>query len=89
MKLDGLSAIVTGAASGLGAATASWLAARGVKVGVFDVADEGRNQARAIGGIFCKVDVSNEAQVVNGLIAAEEDDQLRRFASHRRVPPRR
>ena len=37
MKLDGnVSAVVTGAASGLGEATARAFAARGVKVAVFD-----------------------------------------------------
>ena len=36
MKIDGVAAIVTGGGSGLGAATAKLLAARGAKVAIFD-----------------------------------------------------
>ncbi|HEY9554471.1 SDR family oxidoreductase [Allosphingosinicella sp.] len=64
MKLDGsISAVVTGAASGLGEATARALAERGVKVAVFDRdVEKGEKVAAGIGGVFCEVDVtSNEA----------------------------
>ena len=37
MNLDGTTAIITGGASGLGAATARKLASFGVKVGIFDL----------------------------------------------------
>ena len=62
MKLDSnIAAIVTGAASGLGEATARALAARGVKVGVFDRdADKGEQVAADIGGVFCQVDVTSD-----------------------------
>ena len=41
MKLDSnISAVVTGGASGLGAATARLLAAQGVKVAIFDLQEE-------------------------------------------------
>ena len=41
MKLDSsISAVVTGGASGLGAATARALAAKGVKVAIFDLQEE-------------------------------------------------
>lgn len=65
MQLDSsVSAVVTGGASGLGAATARHLASRGVKVALFDLNSElGEALARDIGGIFCCVDVTNEEQV--------------------------
>jgi NAD(P)-dependent dehydrogenase (short-subunit alcohol dehydrogenase family) len=72
MKIDGTAAIVTGGASGLGHATAGLLAARGAKVAIFDMNEEaGRAAADAIGGLFCKVDVADEASVAAGLTAAE------------------
>jgi NAD(P)-dependent dehydrogenase (short-subunit alcohol dehydrogenase family) len=68
MKLDpSISAIVTGGASGLGAATARALAAQGVKVGIFDLQEEkGEALAREIGGAFAKVNVTDEASVDAG-----------------------
>ncbi|MEZ5260078.1 MAG: SDR family NAD(P)-dependent oxidoreductase [Ilumatobacteraceae bacterium] len=54
-------AVVTGAASGLGRATAYALAAAGVKVTVFDLnEDGGRTVAEDIGGQFWKVNVLDE-----------------------------
>ena len=65
MKLSSdISAVVTGGASGLGAATARRLARSGVKVALFDLnADAGEALAKELGGVFCKVDVTNEDQV--------------------------
>ena len=65
MKLSSdISAVVTGGASGLGAATARRLAKHGVKVALFDLnAEAGEALAKQIGGVFCKVDVTNEDQV--------------------------
>ncbi len=65
MQLDAsISAVVTGGASGLGAATARRLAAHGVKVALFDLnATSGVALAREIGGVFCQVDVTSEEQV--------------------------
>ena len=65
MKLDAnIAAIVTGGASGLGAATARQLASRGVKVGLFDLnAEQGEALAKELGGVFCHVDVTSEEQV--------------------------
>lgn len=72
MKLDSsLAAIVTGAASGLGEATARMLAGQGVRVAVFDMQQEkGETVAAAIGGVFCKVDVTDEATIDAGLARA-------------------
>ena len=68
MKLDSsLSAVITGGASGLGAATARRLAASGVRVALFDLNTEaGEKLAAELGGIFCKVDVTQEEQVDAG-----------------------
>jgi NAD(P)-dependent dehydrogenase (short-subunit alcohol dehydrogenase family) len=67
MELHGLSAVVTGGASGLGAATARALAAAGVKVAIFDRdADKGPAVAAEVGGVFCQVDVTDEASVDAG-----------------------
>jgi len=65
MKLNAnVSAVVTGGASGLGAATARRLAQHGVKVALFDLNEtQGEALAQEIGGVFCKVDVTSEEQV--------------------------
>lgn len=60
MKLEGTAAVVTGAASGLGAATAGLLAGRGAKVALLDLDERrGRSVAEAVGGIFCPCDVAD------------------------------
>ena len=64
-------AIVTGGASGLGAATAAKLAKGGMQVVLFDRdADKGEAQAERIGGRFVRVDVSDPASVAAGIDAA-------------------
>ncbi len=72
MKLGSdIAAIVTGGASGLGAATARLLAENGVKVAIFDMnASRGQKIADNIGGVFAKVDVSEHDSVAAGLAAA-------------------
>ncbi|RYX93415.1 MAG: SDR family NAD(P)-dependent oxidoreductase [Comamonadaceae bacterium] len=72
MKLDStLAAVVTGGASGLGAATARRLASHGVKVALFDMnAEAGEALAREIDGVFCAVNVTSEEQVVAGFAKA-------------------
>lgn len=66
-----VAAIVTGGASGLGAATARALAERGVRVAIFDLdAERGGAQARAIGGFYVTCDVTSEASVVAALASA-------------------
>jgi NAD(P)-dependent dehydrogenase (short-subunit alcohol dehydrogenase family) len=68
MQLDAsIAAVVTGGASGLGAATARRLAGRGVRVALFDLnAELGERLAAEIGGVFCRVDVTGEAEVDAG-----------------------
>ncbi|WP_420101377.1 SDR family NAD(P)-dependent oxidoreductase [Bosea sp. (in: a-proteobacteria)] len=72
MKLDSsCSAIVTGGASGLGAATARMLADQGAKVALFDRdAERGEAVASEIGGLFCACDVTSDASVDEALAKA-------------------
>ena len=72
MKIDqSIAAVVTGGASGLGEASARALAAKGAKVAIFDLNQErGEAVAQAIGGIYCNVDVSDEASVDAGFARA-------------------
>jgi len=72
MQLDSsIAAVVTGGASGLGAATARRLATHGVKVALFDLqADLGERVAAEIGGVFCQVDVTSDAGVDAGFAKA-------------------
>ena len=74
MKLSkDLAAVVTGGASGLGEATARALAAEGVKVAIFDMnAERGDQVAKEIGGLFCKVDVSDVESVSVGFAQARQ-----------------
>ena len=71
MDLANSAAVVTGGASGLGAATARALAVKGAKVAIFDLqADKGEALAAEIGGVFCKVDVTSDDSVDAGFAAA-------------------
>jgi NAD(P)-dependent dehydrogenase (short-subunit alcohol dehydrogenase family) len=65
MELTGTSAVVTGGASGLGAATARLLADNGVGVVVADVQDDkGAAVAKEIGGVFVHTDVTDTGQII-------------------------
>ncbi len=72
MKLDeNISAVITGGASGLGAATARALAAHGVKVALFDLnAEKGTALAEELGGVFCEVNVTSDESVDAGFEAS-------------------
>jgi NAD(P)-dependent dehydrogenase (short-subunit alcohol dehydrogenase family) len=73
MQIKGAAAVVTGAASGLGEATARALAARGAKVAVFDRdRDRGEKVASEIGGIFCEVDVTSDEKVAAAFAQARD-----------------
>jgi NAD(P)-dependent dehydrogenase (short-subunit alcohol dehydrogenase family) len=78
MDITGASAIVTGGASGIGAATARLLAGRGAKVVVADLQeDKGRALADEIGGAFARVDVTNTDDIVNAVEMAKSMGPLR------------
>jgi NAD(P)-dependent dehydrogenase (short-subunit alcohol dehydrogenase family) len=78
MELTGSSAIVTGGASGIGAAAARALAAKGATVVVADLqADKGEALAAEINGVFAQVDVTNTEQIGAAVKAAAEIAPLR------------
>ena len=63
--------LVTGGASGLGAATAQMAAANGAKVVIADLqAEAGEKLAKEIGGKYCKCDVTSEADGKAAVAAA-------------------
>ena len=66
-----VSAVVTGGASGLGAATARALAAKGVKVAILDLnSNAGEAVAKEIGGLYSQCDVTSEGSVDAALAKA-------------------
>jgi NAD(P)-dependent dehydrogenase (short-subunit alcohol dehydrogenase family) len=78
MDINGASAIVTGGASGIGAACARQLAAKGAKVVVADLNAEGGGAlAEEIGGVFAPVDVTKTEQIQAAVEEALELGSLR------------
>ena len=72
MDINATSGIVTGAASGIGAAVARRLAKRGTTVVVADLQEEkGTALAEEIGGTFVKVDVTDTDDIVAAVEKAE------------------
>jgi len=72
METNGIAAIITGGASGLGGATARMLAAKGVKVTIFDLnAEVGKATAAEIGGRFLSVDVADDDAVAAAVADAQ------------------
>jgi len=73
MDISGVSAVVTGGASGIGAACARQLAAKGAKVVIADLnAATGEALAAEIGGAFVAVDVTNTEQITAAVSKALE-----------------
>ena len=78
MDINGASAIVTGGASGIGAAAVRLLAAKGAKVVVADLQDDkGTALAAEVGGVFCHVDVTKTDDIVAAVETAKEMGPLR------------
>jgi NAD(P)-dependent dehydrogenase (short-subunit alcohol dehydrogenase family) len=74
MDITGHAAIVTGGASGLGAATARMLAEAGAKVAVLDVNDKAAAEvATAVNGIAIHCDVTDSAATEKALVKAAAD----------------
>ena len=78
MDIDGAAAIVTGGASGLGAATARRLAAAGASVVIADIQDElGEALAVELGGAHVHADVTDPDEVQVAVDTAVEMGPLR------------
>ncbi len=72
MQLQDVSVLITGGGSGLGAATAQAMAARGAKVAVFDQnAENAAKVAAEVKGLALAGDVTDEAQVKAALAKLE------------------
>ena len=71
MDINGKAAIVTGGASGLGAAAARMLANKGAKVSILDLNEDlGETVAKELDGYYVTCDVTDEQSVQDGLEAA-------------------
>jgi NAD(P)-dependent dehydrogenase (short-subunit alcohol dehydrogenase family) len=73
MDIEGHAAIITGAASGLGAETAAALARAGAKVALLDVnLEAAQAQARTVGGLAIRCDVTSSDDAIAALKTARE-----------------
>ena len=82
MKIEGATALVTGGGSGLGAATARALAAKGARVAILDRQRRaGAAVAREVGGYFAPCDVADAASATAALAASRARIRRRRASS--------
>jgi len=73
MRFEGKTALVTGGASGIGAATARRLVAEGARVAIGDVNEDGaREIASELDGFGCRLDVTDTVSVRAAVGAIEE-----------------
>jgi len=80
MDIQGHAAIVTGAASGLGAATAEMLAEAGARVALFDVnKDAAQATAKKIGGLAVHCDVTSADVTAAAIATAKREHGVARI----------
>ena len=83
MDLWECSAVVTGAASGLGAETARYLAEAGAKVAVIDIDEAGvQKLAGEVGGLAIPCDVADSLSLENAFATAREAHGAARVVVH-------
>src|SRR5260370_8723475 len=72
MQLKDVAVLITGGGSGLGAATARAMAAKGAKIGVLDQSKENAEKVAAeVKGVALHADVTDEEQVKAAIAKAE------------------
>ncbi len=80
MEIENLAAVITGGASGLGAATARLFASKGAKIAVLDMdAKNGSKIADEINGQFIQTDVSDPQSVAEALASAQKTHGVARI----------
>lgn len=88
MDLTGVAALVTGGASGLGAATVRRLASAGAHVVIADLQDDkGEALAAEVAGVYQHTDVTREDQVTEAVAVAVESGPLRALVNCAGIGP--
>src|ERR1700710_1140780 len=83
MQLKDVAVLITGGGSGLGAATARAMAAKGAKVAVLDQSKENAEKIAAeVKGVAVVADVSNEEQVKAAIAKAESAHGIARVLTN-------